>query len=81
MSTLDDIVRTLREAAAERPRPNVIYAPGLAERMAAIVREEVEAAGGCISEAARRLGVHRRTLQRWLNDKAPQARMPRDGRR
>ena len=24
---------------------------------------------GCVSEAARRLGVHRRSLQRWLSGK------------
>ncbi len=41
----------------------------LAERIQAIIRDELAACGGNISETARRLGVHRRTLQRWLTVK------------
>ncbi|HEV7293078.1 MAG TPA: helix-turn-helix domain-containing protein [Devosia sp.] len=35
------------------------------------VRATLEECDGCISEAARRLGMHRRTLQRMLLKKAP----------
>lgn len=38
------------------------------------VRAVLASEGGCITRAAKRMGVHRRTLQRMLNKRAPKTR-------
>lgn len=39
------------------------------------VRAAVDACGGCVSEAARRMGMHRRTVQRILQSNRPKGRV------
>lgn len=38
------------------------------------VRAVLDEEDGCVSRAARRMGVHRRTLQRMLNKRGPKPR-------
>lgn len=38
------------------------------------VRAVLASEGGCVTRAAKRMGVHRRTLQRMLNKRAPKVR-------
>lgn len=40
------------------------------------VRAVLAAEKGCISSAARRMGMHRKTLQGMLGKKAPKVRVP-----
>jgi sigma-54 dependent transcriptional regulator, acetoin dehydrogenase operon transcriptional activator AcoR len=67
----DDIVEELR-----RPAPNLLAVPaaqpgcGLRAQSDALLQSAVAAAGGNISEAARRLGVSRNTLYRRLGTAA-----------
>ncbi|KKB81032.1 hypothetical protein VW35_02365 [Devosia soli] len=39
------------------------------------VRAVLAAEGGCVTTAARRMGLHRRTLQRMLDKRGPKARI------
>jgi two-component system, response regulator RegA len=57
------------ERAAERAR---LAAPSLARAEFEHIRRVLEECGGNISEAARRLQIHRRSLQRKLQKRPPQ---------
>ena len=63
-------------AAAERPPPVTRRSPpsaSLAQLERAHINRVIAACGGNISEAARRLGMHRRSLQRKLRKLVPES--------
>lgn len=71
----DDIVAAFARAKApplEPPAPDYQTAPSLARAEWEHINRVLSDCGGNISEAARRLGVHRRSLQRKLQKYPPQ---------
>ena len=65
----DEILAALRRGEGEEPEPPAGDPPSLARTEWEHINRVLSDAGGNISEAARRLGLHRRTLQRKLAKK------------
>lgn len=70
----DDIIRAFQkgEANPSTPEPTDYHAPSLARAEWEHIHRVLDDCGGNISEAARRLGIHRRSLQRKLHKLAPE---------
>jgi two-component system, response regulator RegA len=72
----DDIVRAFARGEApplDQPSEGDFRAPSLARAEWEHINRVLSDAGGNISEAARRLGIHRRSLQRKLQKYPPKA--------
>ena len=69
----DDVIAAFQRASGPKPSAaEIAYeAPSLARLEWEHIHRVMADSGGNISEAARRLGIHRRTLQRKLNTYAP----------
>jgi len=75
-SDADDIVRAFARGEApplDQPSEGDFRAPSLARAEWEHINRVLSDAGGNISEAARRLGIHRRSLQRKLQKYPPKA--------
>jgi len=70
----DDILRAFAKDGSEDSKPalNDYHAPSLARAEWEHIHRVLDDCGGNISEAARRLGIHRRSLQRKLHKLAPE---------
>lgn len=70
----DDIIRAFEkaESAPSTPELTDYHAPSLARAEWEHIHRVLDDCGGNISEAARRLGIHRRSLQRKLHKLAPE---------
>ncbi len=70
----DDILRAFAkgESAVSKPSLTDYHAPSLARAEWEHIHRVLDDCGGNISEAARRLGIHRRSLQRKLHKLAPE---------
>jgi two-component system response regulator RegA len=67
----DEILAALRRGGAELEEPVEAEAPTLARTEWEHIHRVMADCGGNVSEAARRLGIHRRSLQRKLRKRAP----------
>ena len=70
----DDIVAAFARAKApplEPPEPDYVTAPSLARAEWEHINRVLSDCGGNLSDAARRLGIHRRSLQRTLQKYPP----------
>ncbi|RMH35960.1 MAG: response regulator [Deltaproteobacteria bacterium] len=70
----DDVILAFQRASApplEPPAPEDLRAPSLARAEWEHISRVLSDCGGNISEAARRLGIHRRSLQRKLHKYPP----------
>jgi len=70
----DDILRAFDKGEPETSTPPLTdyHAPSLARAEWEHIHRVLDDCGGNISEAARRLGIHRRSLQRKLHKLAPE---------
>ncbi len=70
----DDILQAFAKVDPEQeaPLPDDYQAPSLARAEWEHIHRVLDDCGGNISEAARRLGIHRRSLQRKLHKLAPE---------
>jgi len=65
-ASLDATLASVCSQAIDAPIEVIVVDDHSTDETGAIVRELMQHAGGNISEAARRLGMHRRSLQRKL---------------
>jgi len=69
----DEILAAFARGSENSPEPNTgtVHAPSLARAEWEHIHRVLDDCGGNVSEAARRLGIHRRSLQRKLHKLAP----------
>ncbi|UYN98375.1 MAG: hypothetical protein KIT02_10395 [Devosia sp.] len=70
---MSDIAFTAHHAALRRAMVTLDLSPS--ELQFHYVRAVLDEEDGCISATARRLGIHRRTLQRMLDKRSPKPKV------